>query len=346
MIEVSIIGGSGYAGGELLRLLLLHPEIKVKQVTSRKFAERAVFLVHPNLRRITDLKFTDPQKMEPCDLLVIAIPNTKSMGMMEGFMKLAPKIIDLGADFRIHSQKDFEMWYKMDHEKPALLNQFVYGLPEIHREKIKKTNFVACPGCEATVSILTLYPLVKEGLINLAKIIIDAKMGSSQAGLQPTSSSHHAERSGVVRSYKPSGHRHTVEIQQELNFGKQPQIMISATAIEMVRGLLVTVHTEVCEEISEKDIWKAYRKYYGQEPFIKIIKERQGNYRYPEPKILVGTNYCDIGFELDKENNRLVLIGAIDNLMKGTAGSALQCINLMFGWKESLGLEFPGLHPV
>ena len=342
MITVSIIGGSGYAGGELLRILLSHPKVKIHQVTSRQFAGQLVSIAHPNLRKATNLTFTHPDKLSGCDLLFVALPNCVSMGMMKHFARLAKKIIDLGADFRIHNEEVFEEWYHMKHESPGLLKHFVYGLAELHRKEIKKSSFVACAGCEATVSILSLYPLVKHNLIQ-GNVIIDAKMSSSQGGMDFSLASHHPERAGVVRSYMPTGHRHTAEIEQEL---KGLRVAISATAIDMVRGLLITIHTNPKKRVTEKDVWAAYREEYKEEPFIRIVKEPQGIYRYPEPKILQGTNYCDIGFSMDLHTNRLVVIGAIDNLVKGTAGQAVQAMNIMFGFDEAEGLKFPGLHPI
>lgn len=346
MINVSILGGSGYAGGELLRILLGHPEVTIKEVTSRQFEGRPVSSVHPNLRKVTKLMFIHPDKLSECDLLIVGLPNGASMSLMEGLRKKAKKIIDLGADYRLHKQEVFEDWYKQEHTSPKYLKQFVYGIAELHREEIKTSDFVSCGGCEATVSILSLYPLINHRLIE-NRIIIDAKMSSSQAGLSPSLSSHHPERAGSVRSYMPSGHRHTAEIKQELEFNDLPlDVSISATAIDMVRGLLVTIHAVPKEGVTEKDVWKAYRSDYGQEPFIRIVKETQGIYRYPEPKILQGTNYCDIGFEMDQRSSRLVVIGAIDNLVKGTAGQAVQAMNIMHGFPETMGLEFPGLHPI
>jgi N-acetyl-gamma-glutamyl-phosphate/LysW-gamma-L-alpha-aminoadipyl-6-phosphate reductase len=175
---------------------------------------------------------------------------------------------------------------------------------------------------------------------------MEGKIGSSASGNKADQSSHHPERSGAVRSFKPTGHRHTAEMIQELNFGTEPQIHFSATAIELVRGILMTTHTFVKDDLTEKDIWGIYREMYGQEPFIRIIKERQGIFRYPEPKFLAGTNYCDIGFERDTHSDRLVVMGALDNLVKGAAGQAVQSMNIMYGWDEKTGLEFPGLHPV
>lgn len=346
MINVSIYGGSGYAGGEILRILLSHPKVNIQQVTSRQFNGQMITQVHPNLRKKTDLIFSHPDDLKKCDLLFVALPNGESMKYMDKLKTLAKKIIDLGADYRLREQKTFESWYKQKHLNPEMLREFVYGIAELHRGEIKKSSYVACAGCEATVSTLALYPLVKNNLIE-ERIIIDAKMSSSQAGLKPTMSSHHPERSGVVRSYMPSGHRHTAEIVQELSpFQKNLDVAISATAIDMVRGLLVTIHTVPKKGVTEKEIWKAYRTEYGNEPFIRIVKERQGLYRFPEPKILQGTNFCDIGFEMDSVSKRLVVIAAIDNLVKGTAGQAVQAMNLMCGYPEETGLEFSGLHPI
>ncbi|RJR28408.1 N-acetyl-gamma-glutamyl-phosphate reductase [Candidatus Microgenomates bacterium] len=345
-MNVSIVGGSGYAGGELLRILLDHPHVTIQQVTSERFAGQPVTRVHPNLRSRTQIMFSKVADLTKCDLLFVSLPNKVSMTKMGELMKLADKIIDLGADFRLRDQKSFESWYGVEHENPILLNKFVYGIAELHRDDLKKASFVACGGCEATVSILALYPLVKHGLIT-DRIIIDAKMSSSQAGGKPGLSSHHPERAGVVRSYQPSGHRHTAEIEQELGLtDKKISVAISATAIDMVRGLLVTIHAVPKKDLTEKDVWNAYRAEYAHEPFIRIVKEAQGLYRYPEPKILQGSNFCDIGFELDTKTNRLVIIAAIDNLVKGTAGQAVQSMNLMCGFPETTALTFPGLHPI
>ena len=346
MIQVSIFGASGYAGGEILRILMNHPNVAIQQVTSRQFASEPVSLVHPNLRNRTDLVFSHPDDLKECDILFVALPNGESMKLMPNLMKKAKKIIDLGADYRIHDKTTFEKWYHTMHQNPVMLPSFVYGMAELHREEIKKSTYIACAGCEATVSILALFPLVKHNLIE-NRVIVDAKMSSSQAGIKATASSHHPERSGVVRSYMPTGHRHTAEIVQELSpYSGGVDVAISATAIDMVRGLLVTIHTFPKDMITEKEVWKAYRTEYGNEPFIRIIKEKRGLYRFPEPKILQGTNYCDIGFEMDQVTRRLVVIAAIDNLVKGTAGQAVQAMNIMSGFPETMGLEFFGLHPI
>ena len=342
MLKVSIVGGSGYAGGELLRILLEHPKVKVIQATSQRFSGQPVSIAHPNLRGRTSLSFSRKQDLKKCDVLFVSLPNKKSMGLMKDFVRIAPKIIDLGADFRLRDTKEFERWYGRLHTEKQLAKKFIYGLGELHRKDLKKAKFVACGGCEATAIILALHPLVKEGLIIKDGIIADVKIGSSAAGNKPSSASHHPERSGVLRSYQPTHHRHQAEIEQEIGL----DVEISATAVNLVRGILATIHTQVKRGVEEKDVWRAYRKVYKNEPFIRIVKQKQGLYRYPEPKILWGTNYCDIGFEKSQDSNRLVVISAIDNLVKGTAGQAIQAMNLMYGFKETLGLDFPGLHPI
>jgi LysW-gamma-L-alpha-aminoadipyl-6-phosphate/LysW-L-glutamyl-5-phosphate reductase len=347
-LEVSIVGGSGYAGGELLRLLLLHPGVRVRQVTSQRYAGQPVAILHPNLRGLTSLGFCRPEEVEPCDVLFLGLPNGESMRSMDGWLNTAERIIDLGADFRLGSAEAWKKWYGTDHAAPHLLSRFVYGVPEIYPDEIRRAKLVAGPGCEAIVSLLCLYPLVKHGLIESGPIIIDAKMGSSQAGHTPSESSHHPERAGVVRSYKPTGHRHAAEIGRVLETAGGPvRLEISATAIEIVRGILVTIHTHARDgALKDKDVWAALRAEYAGRPFVRIVKQAQGLYRYPEPKILQGTNFCEIGFEKERDSSRLVMLGAIDNLVKGTSGNAVQCLTLMCVFPETAGLEFPGLHPV
>ena len=341
MTSISIVGGSGYTGGELLRLLLFHPRCTVKQVTSERFAGKFVHNAHPNLRKTTRLKFCTVSEIEPCDVLFLCLPHGRSMGRIDEFRGHAPKIVDLSADFRLKSPALYENYYGRPHERVDWLDSFVYGLPERHRGAIKDADLVACPGCNATATILALSPLHARNLVE--SVVVEVKAGSSEGGNAASDASHHPERSGAVRSYKPAGHRHVAEMKQEL---PGPAIHFSATSIEMVRGILATCHVFLKSDVTEKDVWKIYREDYADEPFVRIVKERSGIHRYPEPKLLAGTNYCDIGFERESGTNRLVVISAIDNLMKGAAGQAVQSFNLMLGLTETTGLEFPGLHPV
>ncbi|OIP96702.1 N-acetyl-gamma-glutamyl-phosphate reductase [Candidatus Wirthbacteria bacterium CG2_30_54_11] len=358
-IQVSIVGASGYTGGEALRLLLGHPRVEVKQVTSERFAGKQVTLIHPNLRSRTKLKFSSINDLAPCDVIISGLPHGTVAGRIDQFLSLAPKIIDKSADFRLRTAAGYQTWYDYKHPRPDLLSRFVYGIPEIHRKEIASADLVACAGCHSTVSILALYPFIRRGLVDLSRIIIDAKTSSSEAGNEPNLGTHHPERSRVVRSYALTGHRHIAEIEQELGaarskgenntmseVGNDLKVHFSATAVELVRGILVTCHLFLHEQMTDKDVWQILREDYGDEPFIRIVKEHGGVYRLPEPKILEGTNYCDIGFQLDPRSKRLVVVAAIDNLMKGAAGQAVQCLNAMMHWDETLGLEFTGLHPV
>ncbi len=347
MIKVSIAGASGYGGGELLRLLMFHPEIEIQQVTSESLAGKPVGRSHPNLRRVTDLKFSSMAELEPCDVLCLCLPHGEAMKRWDALSGLAGRIIDLSADFRLRNPEDYPAWYGYEHTHPETLGQFVYGLAELYRDEIRETRFVACTGCLAATAILSLAPLVKAGVVDTTRLVVEGKIGSSAAGNRADRSTHHPDRSGAVRSFKPTGHRHTAEIVQELTFsGQTPGVHFSATAIELVRGILMTTHAFASENLSERDIWSIYRAAYGREPFIRVIKERQGVFRYPDPKFLAGTNYCDIGFERDTHSERIVVMGALDNLVKGAAGQAVQALNIMYGWDERTALAFPGLHPV
>jgi N-acetyl-gamma-glutamyl-phosphate/LysW-gamma-L-alpha-aminoadipyl-6-phosphate reductase len=220
----------------------------------------------------------------------------------------------------------------------------VYGLPELHRDEIRGASYVSGVGCNATATNLALLPLARAGLLDSARdVVVEVKVGSSEGGAQSSDSSHHPERSGAVRSFAPTGHRHTAEVMQELGLAR---VHLSITSVELVRGALATAHVFPREPLAEKDLWRAYRAAYSGEPFVRIVRERQGTYRLPEPKILAGSNYADVGFALDEATGRVVSICAIDNLMKGAAGTAVQCMNLMLGLDERAGLGFPGLHPI
>lgn len=342
--RVAIVGASGYVGGELLRLLLWHPEVTVVQATSRQYAGRYLYQVHPNLRGHTTLKFTHPDTLEACDLLFLALPHGQAAKRMDEYALLAPKVIDCSADFRLHDDDAYRRWYGEDHPAPAWRDQFVYGLPEVNREALRGANYASGVGCNATVTNLALLPLVRAELIDVSRpVIVDIKVGSSEGGAQYSESSHHPERSGAVRSFAPVGHRHTAEVLQVTGLS---EVHLSVTAIEMVRGALATVQLFASQPVKDKDLWQAYRSFAKEEPFVRVVKERMGVYRFPEPKILAGSNFADIGFSLEEATGRIVSIGAIDNMMKGAAGSAVQCMNLMCGYDETAGLSFPGLHPI
>jgi N-acetyl-gamma-glutamyl-phosphate/LysW-gamma-L-alpha-aminoadipyl-6-phosphate reductase len=345
-VRVSIVGAAGYTGGELLRLLLGHPEVEIVQATSESHAGEPATRCHPNLRKRTALAFCRPADLQPCDLLFLCLPHGHAMHQIDRLSALAPRLIDLSADFRLKSPGAYRTWYGQDHPRPDLLDQFIYGIPELHREAMKSARYISSAGCNATAVILALHPLAAGGMIHTDRTVVEVKVGSSEGGSQPSDSSHHPERSNCVRSYKATGHRHIGEMTQELGRREPFFLHFSATAIDLVRGILATCHVFPKKPLADKDIWKVYRQAYGEEPFVRIVKDREGIHRLPEPKLLFGTNYCDIGFENDPAGNRLVVFSAIDNLMKGAAGQALQAFNLMHGFPETTGLEFTGLHPV
>ncbi len=344
MLRVSIVGASGYVGGELLRLLLHHPEVHLVQASSGRNAGRYVYQVHPNLRGRTTLQFVHPDQIEPCDVLFLALPHGTAAQAIEHYSSLAPRLIDCSADFRLRDPAAYQRWYGSPHPAPQWLERFVYGLPEQYRAALHNAQYVSGVGCNATATNLALLPLVQAGLIDpTTPVIVEVKVGSSEGGAEASESSHHPERAGAVRSFAPVGHRHSAEVTQVTGL---TQVHLSVTAIELVRGALATANVFAPRPISEKDLWHAYRAFAHDQPFVRIVKERSGIYRYPEPKILAGSNYADIGFALDPDSGRIVSICAIDNLMKGAAGTAVQCMNLICGCPETAGLEFPGLHPI
>ncbi len=343
MIRASIVGASGYTGGELLRLLLDHPQVEVHQVTSRRYAGYYVYQVHPNLRKRTRLKFVHPDTLEPVDVLFLALPHGEAQKHIEHWTSLATYLIDLSADFRLKDPDLYRRWYGEPHQAPEWLSRFVYGLPELHREELRQARYVSGVGCNATATILAIWPAVRAGLVDLERGLIgEVKVGSSEGGADPNPGSHHPERAGIVRTYAPIGHRHTAEVIQELGV---TDVYLTMTSVDLIRGAMATVHAWVRPGVTEKDLWKAYRTAVNENPFLRLVKERRGIHRVPDPKILAGSNYADLGFALDEASGHLVAMCAIDNLMKGAAGSAVQAMNLMLGFDETAGLTFPGLHP-
>ena len=341
---VSVVGGSGYTGGELLRLLLGHPNVTIKQITSRSHLGEYIYQVHPNLRKRTQIKFTDPDQLERVDVLFLALPHGQAQHEIQRYAALATKIIDLSADFRLRDPARYQEWYGTPHAAPEWLHKFVYGLPELHRTEMGAANYISGVGCNATACNLALLPLVKADLLESSTpIISEIKVGSSEGGAEGNPGSHHPERASVIRTFSPFGHRHTAEVIQEMGLTK---VSLTMTSVDLVRGVLATVHASVRKGVASKDLWKAYRAVANDNPFIRIVKEQRGIYRVPEPKILAGSNYADLGFELDETNGHVVSMCAIDNLMKGASGSAVQCMNLMLGLDETTGLDFPGLHPI
>ena len=350
-MKVGVVGASGYVGGEILRLLVSHPHAEISMVTSRQYAGEYISRIQPGLKGFTDLTFSelDYDKLtDKCDLVFTAVPHGTAVDIVKALYDRGMKVIDLSADYRLHNAADYDKWYGWQHPHPELLAKSVFGVPELHREEIKKSQIVSCPGCMAVTSILGLYPLIKKNLVDTEHIIVDSKIGSSGAGAGTLSGTHHAMRSGVIRPYKPVKHRHTGEIEQELSqaAGSKIKVSMSPHAVDIVRGILCTNHVFLKQPLSEMDLWKIYREQYQNEKFIRLIRDKKGFYKFPDPKFVVGSNFCDVGFDIDEDNNRVVVLSASDNLMKGAAGSAIQNMNVMAGFNEMDGIAQTPLTPV
>jgi len=340
-VTAAVVGGSGFTGGELLRLLDGHPEFEPVQATSRSYENRTVGHVHPNLRGL-DLRFSSPDELEGVDVLFAATPHGVSMERIDDFRDAAGTVVDLSADFRLPTADYYEEWYD-GHDRPALLAEAEYALPELNRENLPGAELIAAGGCNATATILGLLPLFEAGILSGEEwIVVDVKVGSSEGGAGGGEAASHAERSGVVRPYAPTGHRHEAEIDAYLGAG----VSFTAHAVDMIRGASATCHVFPGEPVSTGDLWGAHRGSYEEEPFVRMAAGGGGVYRYPEPKAVAGSNVAEVGFEVDPSNRRLVVFSAIDNMMKGSAGQAVHAANVALGFEETAGLEATGFHPV
>ena len=340
-LSAAVVGGSGFTGGELLRLLDGHPEFEIAQATSRQYEKKTLGSVHPNLRHL-DVRFSDPTDLESVDVLFAATPHGVSMQHVDAFQEAADTVVDLSADFRLNEESQYDEWYD-GHSCPEYLEKSEYALPEINRENLPGADLIAAGGCNATATILGLKPLFEAGILEGdEQVVVDVKVGSSEGGASAGKASSHAERSGVVRPYAPTGHRHEAEIEQFLGV----DVSFTVHAVDMVRGASATCHVFPNGPVTKGDMWGAYRESYEDEPFMRMVAGGGGVYRYPEPKAVAGTNFGEVGFEVDPSNRRLVLFSAIDNMMKGSAGQAVHAANVALGLEETAGLEFTGLHPV
>jgi [amino group carrier protein]-6-phospho-L-2-aminoadipate/5-phospho-L-glutamate reductase len=339
-MKVSVIGAGGYIGGELTRLLLSHPEVELVAATSGRHAGQPLHAAHPNLRKQSDLTFITDDEVEPCDVAFLAMPHGAATDAIDRWSGLAQRIIDLSADFRLRDTEAYQRYYQTDGPDEQWRTRFQAGIPELNRENLRTASHIAVPGCMANASILALYPLTHAGLVT-EPVIVDARTGSSGGGTTPSPASHHPERSGALRIAKPHGHRHVAEIVQACGV----EVHMTVTAVEAVRGVQVVCHITLNEQVSDRDLWRVYASAYGGEPFVRLIRERSALRRLPEPKILSGTNFCDIGLALDPDGRHLIAVSALDNLVKGGAGNAVQCFNIATGQDERTGLRFAGLHP-
>ncbi|MFF8925583.1 N-acetyl-gamma-glutamyl-phosphate reductase [Streptomyces koyangensis] len=343
MIRVAVVGAAGYIGGELLRLLVGHPEVDVVSAVSSRFPGKRVDGVHPNLRASTDLTFCSADDVDECDVVFLALPHRAAMTQVDQWSGRAKLVVDLTGDFRLNDTKTFERYYGTVHQAPQLLDDFVPGLPELHRERLRGADLVSVPGCMAAAGVLALYPLVAHDLIDTEMgAQFDARTGSSGSGATAGQANLHAERSGSMRVFAPTGHRHEAEISQHLGL----KATMSATGVEAVRGVQIICHATLRPGVDKQIVRRAFRESYADEPFVRVVAHQRGIFRYPDPKILLGSNFCDVGYVVDENTGQLVTIAALDNLVKGGAGNAVQCMNIRMGWPENLGLTFPGLHPL
>jgi N-acetyl-gamma-glutamyl-phosphate/LysW-gamma-L-alpha-aminoadipyl-6-phosphate reductase len=340
-VKVSVVGGSGYIGGELLRLLLGHPEVEVVQTTSNSLAGRPVWEAHPNLRNVTRLRFTPHDSLEQVDAAFVALPHGATTDRIRALTERARLVIDLSSDFRLRDPEDYDRYYGREHPLPGLLGDFVAGIPELHRDALRSATRIAVPGCMANAAILALHPLAQADLLD-GEIVIDARTGSSGSGTVPSAAGHHPERSGAMRVYKPLGHRHEPEISQVVGV----PVRMSATAVGAVRGVQVVVHLTLDRAIDDGELQRLYARVYGDEPFVRVVAQRRGIHRLPDPCVMTGSNFCDVGFAHAGDGRHVVALGALDNLVKGGAGNAVQSFNIAANFEERTALEFAGLHPV
>ncbi|MFZ7104452.1 MAG: N-acetyl-gamma-glutamyl-phosphate reductase [Peptococcaceae bacterium] len=345
-IKAGIIGVTGYTGGELLRLLINHPDAEVSKAASRSNAGNDVTVVHPHLTNLINLvedELDIDSFLDGLDVVFLALPHGKSISIVKEVVARGKKVIDLGADFRLKSTADYKCWYELEHGEPELLGRSIYGLPEIYYEKIKTGSIIANPGCYPTSIILGLAPLLTNKLINPNSLIMDSKSGISGAGKSLTQQSHYPDMNDNLLAYKVGSHRHTPEIEQELSALNSDKIKINFTPhlIPMTRGILSTIYTEAGRAFSLQELQDIYKEYYLDCPFIRI---RDIN-TLPQTKWVLGSNFCDIAPVYDQRTGRVLIISAIDNLVKGASGQAVQNMNIMFGLEETTGLMVPGMYP-
>ena len=346
MIKVGIIGATGYAGGELARILMGHKDAKIVWYGSRNYIDKKYADVYQNMFQIVDAKCLDDNMEElakKADVIFTATPQGFCASVISEAILADTKIVDLSADFRIKDVDTYEKWYGIQHKSPQFIEDAVYGLCEINREDVKGARLVANPGCYTTCSILTAYPLAKEGLIDMNTLIIDAKSGTSGAGRGAKVGNLYCEVNENIKAYGVASHRHTPEIEEQLGYAAKEDVRISFTPhlVPMNRGILATEYATLTKQATYEDIKAVYDKYYKEEKFIRVLEEGV----CPETKWVEGSNYVDINFKIDPRTNRIIMMGAIDNLVKGAAGQAVQNMNLMFGLPESEGLELVPMFP-
>ena len=348
MIKVGIIGATGYAGNELVRLLLGHKDAEIVWLGSRSYIDQNYSDVYRNMFKLVDAKCMDDnmeQLANEVDVIFTATPQGLCASLVNDEILSKTKIIDLSADFRLKDVNVYEQWYKLEHKAPQYIDEAVYGLCEINRDKVSKdTRIIANPGCYTTTSILTLYPMVKEGIINPDTIIIDAKSGTSGAGRGAKVAILFCEVNESMKAYGVGTHRHTPEIEEQLGYacGRDDlKLIFTPHLVPMNRGILVTAYANLTKDVTYEDVKAAYDKYYDKEYFIRVLPKDV----CPETRWVEGSNFVDIGFKIEPRTNRLIMMGALDNLVKGAAGQAVQNMNLLFGLPENEGLQLAPMFP-
>lgn len=348
MIKVGIIGATGYAGNELVRLLLGHKDAEIVWLGSRSYIDQNYSDVYRNMFKLVDAKCMDDnmeQLANEVDVIFTATPQGLCASLVNDEILSKTKIIDLSADFRLKDVNVYEQWYKLEHKAPQYIDEAVYGLCEINRDKVSKdTRIIANPGCYTTTSILTLYPMVKEGTINPDTIIIDAKSGTSGAGRGAKVANLFCEVNESMKAYGVGTHRHTPEIEEQLGYacGRDDlKLIFTPHLVPMNRGILVTAYANLAKDVTYEDVKAAYDKYYDKEYFVRVLPKDV----CPETRWVEGSNFVDIGFKIEPRTNRLIMMGALDNLVKGAAGQAVQNMNLLFGLPENEGLQLAPMFP-
>lgn len=346
MIKVGIIGSTGYAGGELVRILTGHKEAEIVWYGSRSYIDKKYAQVYQNMFQIVDAVCMDDNMEElagQVDVIFTATPQGLCASLVNEEILSKVKIIDLSADFRIKDVSVYEKWYGIEHKSPEFIKEAVYGLCEINREDVKKARLVANPGCYTTCSILTAYPLAKEGLIDMSTLIIDAKSGTSGAGRGAKLANLYCEVNENIKAYGVATHRHTPEIEEQLGYAAGEKVLLNFTPhlVPMNRGILATEYAKLTKEVTYEEVKAIYDKYYADEKFVRVLDQDV----CPETKWVEGSNYVDINFKIDERTGRIIMMGAMDNLVKGAAGQAVQNMNLMFGLKETEGLELVPMFP-
>lgn len=346
MIKAGIIGATGYAGGELVRILMGHKEVEIKWYGSRSYIDKKYYEVYQNMFQIVDDVCLDDNieaLAEQVDVIFTATPQGFLASILNEDILSKVKIVDLSADYRIKDVATYEKWYKIEHKSPEFIEEAVYGLCEVNREDVKKARLVANPGCYTTCSILTIYPLAKEGLIDMNSIIVDAKSGTSGAGRGAKVDNLYCEVNENIKAYGVASHRHTPEIEEQLGYASGENVVLNFTPhlVPMNRGILATAYANLKPGVTEEMVRAAYDKHYKEEKFVRVLDKGL----CPQTKWVEGSNYVDVNFVIDNRTNRVIMMGAIDNLVKGAAGQAVQNMNLMFGLPETEGLNLVPMFP-